>query len=258
MTEYLKGIRGQFNEHIKSVRQLMNFDRFLLDFCIFQIEALEDRIKNNKTLEITNPYLLPTNTLRMLRTVRQNDSLRTQYNGIFNQCLVLVVSYYTSILSSIFKESINFAGQHSPALIESSNEDLRISLSELRQYNFNLAENLGDIIIKKKDLSFQDMQSVSRSFKNFLGIEIAKDKALNNIIVAQASRHAIVHSLAIADEKFIKQIADANPRDVLPVVLPMSTIHFQPGDIDRVIYSMEIQIDKMISEIDARIQQKSR
>lgn len=232
----------------------MNFDRILLEFCIAQVEALEERIKNNSVIQVTNPYLLPTNTLMMLRTIRKNDSMRTQYEGIFNQCLVLTVSYYTSILSSIFRETINYAGQNKPTLIESSNEDFKISLSELRQLNFNLADTLGELIIKKKDLSFQDMQSVVRSFKNFFNIDITKDKDVNNIIVAQASRHAIVHSLSFADEKFIKQISDANPRDLLPTIELGQQIKYMPDDINKAINSMEINISKLIDEINRRIE----
>lgn len=36
----------------------------------------------------------------------------------------------------------------------------------------------------------------------------------NNIIIAQASRHLIVHSSGIADEKFFRQIQNADPRDI--------------------------------------------
>jgi predicted AAA+ superfamily ATPase len=179
-----------------------------------------------------------------------------QYEGIFNQCLVLTVSYFASTITSLFRQTINYAGQNSPFLIEASNEDLKISLSELRQYDFDLRNNLGDLIIRKKDFSFQDMQSVSRSFKTFLNIDIIKDQDLNNIIMAQASRHAIVHSLATSDEKFMKQIRDANPRDVLNNIEFGQQIKYQPDDIYKVIQSMKIQLLKIIESIDRRVNQK--
>ena len=53
------------------------------------------------------------------------------------------------------------------------------------------------------------MQSVSRSFKKWLGYAPARDERTNDIIVGQAARHAIVHANAVTDERFVSQVRGA-------------------------------------------------
>ena len=55
-----------------------------------------------------------------------------------------------------------------------------------------------------------------KTYKKYLDIEIKKDSICNTIILAQCSRHAIVHSSGFADQKFINQINPARPRDIKP------------------------------------------
>lgn len=54
--------------------------------------------------------------------------------------------------------------------------------------------SIATLFIDKKDLSFQDMQAISRAFKDYISVEITKNKTVNNIIPAQACRNVIVHA----------------------------------------------------------------
>jgi hypothetical protein len=252
-TEIFNDIQLTFENNQQSVRQLVNFDRILLDFCIMQVESLEGRLRTNEEIRLTNVIFLPTNTITALKNIRQNDSMRSQYESIFNQCLVLSVSHFSSTIHSIFKQAINHACCGCPELLKASSEDIKISFDELKSHHFDLTDSLGDLILKKKDISFQDMQSTHRAFKTFLDIDIEKDAHTNNIIVAQAARHSIVHALGQADEKFFKQIKDAFPRDLKGEIQNEQSIKFMTLEIESVQYSMKVYVDRLINNLNEKI-----
>jgi hypothetical protein len=252
-THLFEEIKETFARNQDSVRQLMDFDRILIDFCIVHIEALESRLKNNKEIQLTSAHFLPSHTIEALKSIRKNDSMRPQYKSIFNQCLVLSVSHFSSAVHSIFKQAINHACCCCPDLLTASNEDIKFSFEELKNYHFDLTDSLGDLVIKKKDISFQDMQSAHRAFKNFLNVECEKDIYTNDIIFAQAARHSIVHALGHADEKFIKQIKDAFPRQIKDDIKPEELIQFESNEIENVLTSMDLYINRLIENIEQRI-----
>ena len=131
-----------------------------------------------------------------------------------NQCVVLLVSYFTSSLKEIFVKSTNgLYGKIDPELLTDS--DLKFKLSELLKYDFNLNGRLGQILIDKQNISFQDMKSTLSAFKKYFGLDIERNSTVDNIITGQASRHCIVHSAEIIDEKFLHQIRNCNHRKLL-------------------------------------------
>lgn len=244
-----KPIIDSFTSHIESVKSLMTFDNILLDFCITQIEQLNDKIINNKEIKITNVQFLPGITLKQLKTIKQNDSMRIQYESIYNQCLVLIVSYFTSSVKDLFRDSLQYYSEKKHEYLKCINAELKFTFEELEAYNFNLSKSVGDIIIKKRNLTFQDMQSISREFQTYFGIKIEKNKIVDNIILAQASRHAIVHSLSIADEKFINQISQTNTRTIKPLINLDDELKFTPSEIEEVMNNMReflSNIEKML------------
>jgi hypothetical protein len=253
-TEPFKEIKIIFDSNQESVRQLINFDRILLDFCIGRIEVLENTLINNQEIRLTNNIFLPTQTIKALKNIRENDSMRPQYESIFNQCVVLAVSHFSSTIHSIFKKAINYACSNCPELLTAINEDIKISFNELKSYDFNLVEGLGDLIIQKKDISFQDMQSSHRTFKNFFNIDCEKDIHTNNIIFAQASRHSIVHASGLADGKFIKQVKEAFPRDIKKEIQIDENLQFKTEEIETIQSSMSIYVNRLINTINKRIE----
>ncbi|MCK9612946.1 MAG: CHC2 zinc finger domain-containing protein [Bacteroidales bacterium] len=238
ISKVTKPILDSFLSHIESVKSLMSFDKILLDFCITQIEGLNNRIKVNKEINITNVRFLPEATLIQLRTIRQNDSLRIQYESIYNQCIVLIVSYFTSSVRDLFRDSIKYYAEKKHECLKSINAELKFTFEELESYNFDLSESIGEIIIKKKNLTFQDMQSICREFQTYFGFKIEKDSVVDNVILAQASRHAIVHSLSIADEKFINQISQTPARTIKPSISLNDELKFSPIEIEELMKNM--------------------
>jgi hypothetical protein len=210
----LQEIEAHFDKQLHTVDELITFDRFILDYCVQQIEILDDRLKNG-VLKITNPYYLAENTLKAIKNVRQNNSLRTHYNSMFNSCLVLQVSYFTSTIEDIFDCACFW-------LYSNKHRD-DLNPEELK---------------KRNDIKYQNMGSIKKSFKNYLGIDIVNDSICNTIILAQLSRHAIVHSLALADDKFITNLANASPRDIKRDINRGEEILFSSTELDYVKLAM--------------------
>lgn len=93
------------------------------------------------------------------------------------------------------------------------------------------------------------MKSIHKAFGDYLSIEIERDRNVNNIIVAQACRHAIAHNGEIVDSKLIYQIRDSNPRDIQSALVEGNKIKFSPEEVDIVADEMKTYIDKLLIKI---------
>lgn len=247
MISKLVEIENRFYKNSDSVKELMNFDRVILDFCISQIDCLNTNLK--EVAKINNPMLLVDRTLLALQGIREHDSMRNQYEPIFNQCLVLLVSHFTVALEDFFKSAIDVLISKNKFGVFEKDESIKISLNELITTNFDLTNNFGELLLKKKEISFQDMQSTNRAFFQYLNYTIPTDSNLNNVIFAQASRHTIVHSSAIADDKFIHQIRNILPRDIKQGIRKNEKIKMTPDEIILIDNSMRNIISNCINII---------
>lgn len=245
----LQEIEDRFDQHLRTIDELISFDKVILDLCINHIESLSDKLKSGP-FNITNPYYLADNTLKAIKSVRQNNSLRNNYQSIYNSCLVLQVSYFTSILHDIFRHAFNTLVLENK--LPEIKDDIKFTIKELSDLSFNLIASIGDLILKKKDISFQDMQSTAKVFKSYLDIEVNKDSKCNTIILAQASRHAIVHSLGVADEKFINQISAAKPRDIKHEFNTGQQINYSETELEFVKLSMQVFITDLNEKIKSK------
>jgi len=243
-----KKILDQFKENVSSVNRLANFDRVVLDYSIKSIEDLQARLN----VKFKNESLLASGTLKQLKTIRKHDSMRGQYQEIFNQCVVLLVSYFGSTVSDIFNYSVT---SNISDLIDQKafTEEFKFSPKELSDYNFNLRDQIGEIIITKKGISFQDMKSINRAFRDFLNIDIRKNKTVNDIILGQACRHIIVHSGSIVDNKMMKQIADAKPRDLKPEIKLKTKVVFNFDEIEILAMSMQKYLETVIGNLETQV-----
>ncbi|HMG16167.1 MAG TPA: hypothetical protein VK590_12005 [Saprospiraceae bacterium] len=228
----LQKIEGHFDLHLRSVEELVSFDRHILDVCITHIEQLNEKLRKGPPI-ITNQSYLAEGTLKTIKNIRENDSLRTHYLSMFNSCLVLQVSYFTSIVDDIFKHTcycLNFA---------QNRQDLDI-----------------DILKSKNDINFQNMNSTIKTYNKYLGIEIERDTICNTIILAQSSRHAIVHSLSRADQKFIDQTEASKPRDIKHNFILNEKIQFTTQELDFIKLAMQVFISNLCDKIKNKHQVK--
>lgn len=220
-------IETLFRTNVESVHKLMDFDDLVLEYAI---KSLDKLCKKLKKAGIDNPTLTVENTLKQLKLVREHKSLRQQYQEIFNQGVVLLVSYFGSVLQELFEESVAFSlsqGGQKKLL----NEELKMTVEELKNREFDLKRHVGEFLISSKNISFQDMQSIRRAFADYLNADPGRDEIANNIILGQACRHVIVHSGAIVDSKLLNQVREAVPRTLKPKLVEGTKVQFKPKEV---------------------------
>lgn len=223
-----------FDQNIEAVKRLMDFDRDAQDMVIIEIEKLHHALKEQQN--ISNDKLNGKRVLDFLKNIRTNDSMRARYELIFNQAVVLLVSYFGSALGDLFRLAVELGIAGADKRILS--EELSVDVEELVSRGDQIRDVLGDMLIQKKDISFQDMKSVSRAFNKYFGIEIEKNKNVNNIIVGQACRHAIVHDGGRANSRVLRQIENTKPRTLKTSISENEKISFTPDEITELARNM--------------------
>lgn len=220
-------IVDNFGDRVKGVNKLLILDDLIIGSTI---NILEERQENLRNSGIDSAHMLGETALLQLKNIRNNESLKPGYKLIHNQCVVLLVSYFSSSMHDLFDSATTklLKGGIPKKL---RNKDLKLTLDELKSYDFNLSNNIGSIISRKFNISFQDMGSISRAMKDYLGAEIPLDKTVNNIITMQACRHAIAHAGEIADKQLINQLRNSSNRDIQKKLKEGDNIQFTPEEI---------------------------
>jgi len=241
----IRRIKETFTENLKSVEELINFDKIVLNFAILHLDDLSEKLKVHH--QLNNPHLSVDKTLQMLKNIRENNSLEITYKRVFNQCLVLLVSYFSSTVRDLFQTAID------EALVLQNFENinktqLSLSLFDLKN-DVEKTRSIGDLLATQKDISFQDMQSIARTFQEYFSILIEKNQNTNNIILAQAFRHAIVHSGSKVDRKLVNQVSKAIPRTVKLDIELESEILFNQEEISLISESMKQYLEDLFSNI---------
>jgi hypothetical protein len=212
-----------FEENSKAVDRLLDFPQEIVDVaadCLRTVQPL---------LTTHNASLMVKNRLTLLENIG-TDSLRGQYEAMFNQCVVLLVSYFDSVLRGLFRHSVATA-LASASAVPAANEELKISWRVVARSEGERESMFADLLIAEHDISFQDMQSVSRAFQKHLDIEIKRIPETNNIIVGQAARHAIVHAGGFVDQRMINQTSGAVPRTLKDSLVLGAAIRFSPEEV---------------------------
>ncbi len=239
--EELKNISENFNKNLSSVNELLEFDQTILQFCISHLEDLEEGL--NKA-GIKNPHLSVQKVIKALREIKLHGSTKIKYQTITNQSLVLTVSHFASAIHDLFKCCINHAFKNNLS-DHLNNEELKFSVKELANIGSNLEDQIGEIITQKNSISFQDMKSIQRSFKNYFKYQIKKSDNVNNIIFGQACRHAIVHNGAKVDSSLLNQIKAAYPNELNKDLKDKEEIHFRNEELKIVMNSMKVYLDDL-------------
>jgi hypothetical protein len=237
-------ILDNFSKHVDDVNRLITFDEHVMAYVINAVNSLHEQLKKNYS---SKEQINGARELQMLKNIRDNDSLKPRYSLILNQAIVLLVSYFGSAVEDIFSEAVIKAlrNNSSTKLLEG---DIKLTVAELLE----LTENPNDssvaaLFIDKKDLSFQDMQAIRRAFKEYIGVEIAKNTTVNNIILAQACRHVIVHAGGEITNRLIKQVSGAKPRDIKEEIREGEIVQFSHQEVQEVTKSMKDYLSKLVA-----------
>lgn len=220
-------IVDNFKDRVNGVNKLLILDELIIGSTI---EILKDRQESLKNCGIDNAHMLGEAAIQQLSGIRDHESLKQGYKLIYNQCVVLLVSYFTSSAHDLFNTAATVTLKDEiPKKLK--DKDIKLSLEELKSYNFNLSNNIGSIISAKFDISFQDMKSISRAMKDYFGVDTPIDKTINNIITMQACRHAIAHAGEEVDQKLLNQLRNASDRDIQINLKLGDKIEFTPNEI---------------------------
>ena len=218
-----------FRRNISEVDRLVNFDKELLQLVTMQIENLHSSLKDRFADERINGG----RALAIVKGIRDNESIKPKYVAIYNQAIVLLVSHLSSALGDLFRAAVltKLQSDDPGKLLD---EEIKLTFGEMREREWNMQSAAADLIIAKYDFTFQDMASTVRAFKNFIGVEPARDAIMNNIIAAQACRHVIVHAGGRISEKAVQQVSKANPRTFKTTLMVGENIQFSASEIEAV------------------------
>jgi hypothetical protein len=245
VSKHYQSILNSFKSQTKKILSIPEFDRDILEPIISSLNELDNDLKGQG---IDNRKLRPYFALTLLNNLYDRGHERAKYKPILNQCVVLLVSYFGSAISDIFQVGINnLVVKPSKLNSKMQKTELKFNLKELADYKFDLKDLIGELLVKKTDISFQDMQSIYRVFDQSFGIKIEWDVKVSNIILSQALRHVIVHNSEVIDEKCLNQLRNAESRTIKKNINLDEKVSFIIDDVTTIATSMVEYSEKLVS-----------
>lgn len=240
-------VSTSFHKNCTDVERLVNFDREVLQVVDGLLDDLHKRLKPVHASDQMNGGRV----LTIVRGIRNNNSLRSNYSAIYGQAVVLLVSHFASALADIFRLAVSASleTEESEALLS---EELRLTFREIKERGWNLKSSAADLLIAKKDYTFQDMQSTVRAFDSYVGVKLVRDQTTNNIILGQAARHVIVHASGLVTERMLRQVSGATPRTLRPTLQLGQALNFTPEEVLSLKSEMEAYIARTIAAVESR------
>lgn len=217
-----------FEHNLAQLSKLVRFDDELLVFVLTPLRRHKERLVQAKVHE----RLHPNGVIQTLENIKSADSLRGLYQALHNQWLVLLASYFSSAVKQLFVDSVADAIRrgHRKAVLE---ESVKVTIEDLAAGADDLPVLLASVMASNDGVSFQDTQSIGRAFGKYFDFEIPRDEAVNDIILALAARHAIVHAGGIVDARMLKQLRLVSPRSLKPRIIEGEQLQFSPSEIDQ-------------------------
>jgi hypothetical protein len=208
MRPELTEIEMVYEANVRSVNRLMGFDSIVVETVIEMLDRAEADLENRNAHSV-----LPTirNHRDSMKNIRRNESVKAYYDTMLNQCVVLLVSHFGSAVHDALRLGIREALGHGQRFAVTK-EEIRVKMSDLwitiDSDAPRRADEVAELLINQHKVSFQDMQSIARAFDAYLGVETPQGGFLNDIIIAHATRHCIVHSGGRMTLRAVKQIGD--------------------------------------------------
>jgi len=193
----------QFNDALKNIDTLIDLPDRMRGYAI---DTLQPLLESAKLDNLTRNKIQ--NIIRALEGIH-SDSLRSTYKIVYNQCCILAVSALSAVLENFF---IEHANKNFSSINQDALGKIKVSLAELSELNYETKENIGNIILEKDStVTFQDLQSIKRSFNTYLNIQASLDaETQNKIIFYQQCRHVLVHGGGRIDKKFVDRLESLN------------------------------------------------
>lgn len=240
--------------NIASVMRLLTFDRDIVAAAVGVLDFVAKQLEAKNMHSLVTPVA---NRSAMLTNLANNESLKPQYDAMFNQCVVLLVSYFGSGIHRMFLVS-TVTGLHSQDPLPVHNEALTVTWRTLETADSDRESAFADLLVAQKDISFQDMKSIGRAFEDLLGVAVERDGAIDNIILGQAARHAIVHAGATVDQRMIRQLSGVKKRTLKTDLQPGQQLKFTPEEIAQLAASMRAYVASLTAALERRFPEEAR
>jgi hypothetical protein len=234
MIKQLEIVADEFENRIRSVFALLEFDNLVLEHLIGGIDDIATKLEDRGHRIAANDVR---HRLQALQNIRAASSLRKSYQTIFNQCVVLLVSYFGATMSDLFRSAVATA-LRSGIQVPAADRQVQVTWRNLGQPDSPVECLIADRLVHDDDIKFQDMQSIVRAFEKALGLQLVASEFRNNIILGQAARNVIAHAGGVVDRRLLAQVKNAQPRQLKPELALGAEIQFEPAEIKLLADSM--------------------
>ncbi len=198
----LSEVQENFQDNLKMVEQIVSIGS---DVGNLLVGMLEDLKTQNESISGFLPYKEKIErTIGLVRMVKDDSRLKSKYEIIRNQAIVLIVENFESFLNDCVKTLVN----EYPGAIKwpEKKKTLPVNTDVLR-YSIPTVGDLVVASLKKEEVNFQDLQSTLKFFKDYLELEIKlTDEECDRIIFTHALRNIVVHNGNAVDSAFLSQV----------------------------------------------------
>jgi serine/threonine protein kinase len=216
------------------------------DLYIRALESIEHRIIDANFTK-KHPLLKPLqNGILSLKTIREHNSSSPYYEIVYNQSVVLLVSYFESTLEDLFINILSI--KISDGTLNYPTNKIKLNLKELCELITN-HENIPKVWLSQNEINFQNINHAEATFKDYFGILSCGDKHIDNIKMGALCRHIIVHSGEIISQNNVEAAKKIIHRDIMGKFTAGDKIRFEPEEITKICESMETYIDNIIKQI---------
>jgi hypothetical protein len=157
-------LNSQFDRNLDSVRELANFDSLILQFATGTLSTLETQLTGQAAMVLVQKVI---NAKTALESINSSGSLSVHYRSMYNQCLVLLVSYFSSDIKELLSTFLKFAIELD-TFENIKKTELKLTVSEFQKMSATDKSLMIGLLFSSQNASFQDMKSISKVTKYFL------------------------------------------------------------------------------------------
>jgi hypothetical protein len=239
-----------FNKNVERVSALMGFDRQIIDLCLEMLTEFRDQHAKEQKFKTLNNLL--TALIQSFEPEKAQKRLKPQYETMYNQCLVLLISHFSTALRDLYVTALEGLLREKKLPESLKEEELKIPLSALEGDELD-HNRVAIFILEKDDNSFQDMQSIRRAFEDRLSCRLERDAMMDDIILAQACRNSIVHAGERISDRTVRQLRDVKKRTLFLGLKAGDKIQFSTGDLTRIMNCMKKMVETLSMQLSSQL-----
>lgn len=200
----LSEVQENFQDNLKMVEQIVNIGSDVGNLLVGMLEDLKEK---NEPLSGFLPYKEKIErTIGMVKMIKDDSRLKSKYEIIRNQAVVLVVENFESFLNDCVKTLVN---EYPGAIKWPEKKKVLPVNTDVLRYSIPTVGDLVVASLKKEEVNFQDLQSMRRFFKDYLEFDIILEgEERDRIVFAHALRNIVVHNGNAVDSGFLSQVRD--------------------------------------------------